>query len=103
MRPGGRPRGAVQVTGQVAAQLDGVPVLPRRGPAGPARRGPGRLGLVLARGLGLEPLLGTGLAVRLQVAADLPLERVILARPVRSAGLFGHWRASLRWNLWRPG
>ena len=85
MRPGRRPRGAVQVTRQVAAQLDGVPVLSRRGPAGPARRRPGCLRLVLGRGFGLEPLLGTGLPVRLQVAADLPLERVILARPVRPA------------------
>src|SRR5215467_12468700 len=103
MRPGRRERGAVQVTGQVAAQLEGVPVLPRRGPAGPALRGPGRLRLVLGRGLGLEPLLGAGRPVRLQLAADLPLERVILARPVRTAGLFGHWRASLRLIPWRPG
>ena len=48
--PGHRPVGAVQVTGQVAAQLDGLPVL-RGGRLGqPGRRGPDRLPLGLIFG-----------------------------------------------------
>src|SRR5258708_11357512 len=91
MRPGRRERGAVQVTGQVAAQLDGLPVLEARRAGEPALRGPGRVGLVLARRLGFGPLI----AVRLQLAAVLALDRVVLRWPVRPADLLAHWHASL--------
>src|SRR5215469_2293133 len=89
VRPGRRERGAVQVTGQVAAQLDGVPVLRARLSGEPAFRGPGRVRFVLRR-LGLWPLF----TVFLQLATVLLLDRVILAWPVRSAGLFAHWHSS---------
>src|SRR5260370_1932358 len=91
MRPGRRERRTVRVTGQIAAQLDGLPVLPMRCSGEPALRSPGRLRLVLAR-LGLRPFL----TVLLQLAAVLALDRVILGRPLRSADLFAHWHASLR-------
>src|SRR5262249_54990648 len=76
--------------------FDRVPALARRGPPGPAFRRPRRLRLVLGRWLGLEPLLGPGCPVGLQLAADLALECLVLARSVFSAGLFAHRHASLK-------
>ncbi len=92
MLPGRGERGAVQVAGQVAAQLDGLPVGEARRASEPTRRGPGRVRRLLRVRLGLRPFLAVGP----QLGGLLALDRLVLGRSVRCAELFAHVSASLR-------
>src|SRR5260221_12727646 len=98
MCPGRREHCTVQVARQLTAQLDGLPILPWWCSGEAALRGPGRPRLILARRLRLRPFL----AMRLQLAAVLALDRVILCRSVRTADLLAHWQPRFMRTAWAP-
>src|SRR5215467_2282199 len=88
--PVGRKCGTLEMSGEGAAQLDGLPVLIRRSRAWPPRRSPRRLGLILTGRFRLQPLFRPRGALGLQFAVYLALECVILAGAMRPALLLSH-------------